>query len=290
MNFNWNHAKAFLKTVETGSLSAAAVDLGMTQPTLGRQVTALEEELGVVLFERVGRGLVLTPNGEQLLDHVRKMAQSADHLSMLASGQNENIAGKIIITATDVMAFHVLPSIIIALRRAEPELSVEVIASNSASDLLRREADIALRAFRPTEPELIGRKLRDDESYLYAANTYLQQLGNPDRPDQFSQANFLGFKDNQRYLETLRGWGFALHDGHFSVICESLIIHWQMVLEGAGVGVMAGAIGDHEPRVRRIVPTLPPFISELWLVTHRELKTNLRVRRVFDFLAHHLST
>lgn len=289
MEFNWNHAKAFLKTAETGSLSAAAVELYMTQPTLGRQVSALEKALGVALFERVGRGLVLTPNGEQLLAHVQQMAASADQLTWSASGQSQHIAGKIIITATDVMAYHVLPPILIELRRAEPELDIEVIAANSVSDLLRREADIALRAFRPTEPELIGRKLKDETSYLYAAHSYLSQLGHPEQVADYSDADFVGFNDNQRYLDVLRGWGFKVQEDNISMVCESLIIHWQLVLAGAGVGVMLGAIGEPEPRVRRIVPSLPPFVSELWLVTHRDMKTNARVRRVFDFLANHLS-
>lgn len=290
MDFNWNRAKAFLKTAETGSLSAAAKALNMTQPTLGRQVTALEEELGVALFERVGRGLVLTPNGRQLLEFVQQMSHSANRLMLSASGQNEHIAGNITITATDVMAYHQLPPILVQLRQEEPELSVQVIASNSASDLLRREADIAVRSFRPTEDELIGRKLRDEQACLYASREYLKRLGNPVTPAGFQEADFLGFTDNQRYLDTLNEWGFDLNESHFSMICESLIIHWQLVLSGAGVGVMVDTIGDADPRVSRVCPDLPPFTSELWLVTHRELNTSRRVRRVFDFLATHLST
>ena len=287
-DFNWNRAKAFLKTAETGSLSAAAKALNMTQPTLGRQVTALEEELGVALFERVGRGLELTPNGRQLLEYVRQMAQSADQLMLSASGQSEHIAGNITITATDVMAFHQLPPLLVQLRREEPELSIQVIASNSASDLLRREADIAVRSFRPTEDELIGVKLRDEQAGLYASREYLKHLGNPVSPTDFQQAEFLGFTDNQRYLDTLNEWGFNLNESHFSMTCESLIIHWQLVLAGAGVGVMVDVIGDADPRVNRVCPDLPPFTSELWLVTHRELNTSRRVRRVFDFLVDQL--
>ena len=158
MKFDWNRARAFLVTAEEGSLSAAARALEMTQPTLGRQVSALEQELGVALFERAGRGLVLTPSGLELVDHVRAMGEAANRVSLTASGQSQTIEGSICITASEIHAAYLLPPIIAKLRRAQPGIKVEIIASNAASDLRRREADIAIRSFRPTQPELIAKK------------------------------------------------------------------------------------------------------------------------------------
>ena len=152
VTFDWNRARAFLVTAEEGSLSAAARALDMTQPTLGRQVTALEQELGVALFERGARGLELTPSGLDLLEHVRAMGEAANSLSLTASGQATAVEGNICITATEVMAAFILPPIIEKLRRLEPGITVELVASNSTSDLKRREADIAIRSFRPTQP------------------------------------------------------------------------------------------------------------------------------------------
>src|SRR5450432_465334 len=149
VKFDWNRAKAFLVTAEEGSLSAAARALGMAQPTLGRQVDALEEELGVVLFERVGRGFVLTPSGVELLDHVRAMGHAASRVSLIAAGQSESIEGTISIAASEVYAAMLLPPIIAKLRQAEPKINIEIVASTKASDLRRREADIAIRNFQP---------------------------------------------------------------------------------------------------------------------------------------------
>jgi DNA-binding transcriptional LysR family regulator len=159
VNFDWNRARAFLVTAEEGSLSAAARALNLTQPTLGRQVAALEQELGVALFEHSGRGLELTPSGIDLVEHVRAMGDAASRLSLSASGQSKSLEGNICMTATEVTAAFALPPIIAKLRRIEPGIEIELIASNSTSDLKRREADIAIRSFRPTQRDLIAKKV-----------------------------------------------------------------------------------------------------------------------------------
>ncbi|WP_292952091.1 LysR family transcriptional regulator, partial [Neptuniibacter sp. UBA847] len=177
IDFDWNRARAFLVTAEEGSLSAAARALGMTQPTLGRQVSALEAELGVALFERGNRGLELTPSGLELLEYVRKMGDAASGFSLSAKGHSDSIEGDICISATEAMAVYQLPAVIRELRCAYPGINVEVIATNSTSDLKRREADIAIRAFQPTQPELIARKLCAVKAHLYACPDYLSSIG-----------------------------------------------------------------------------------------------------------------
>ncbi len=284
INFNWNCARAFLVTAEEGSLSAAARALGISQPTLSRQVAALEEELGVVLFERFGRGLALTPSGLDLMEYVRAMGDAANQFSLSASGQANTLEGRIGISATDVMAKFILPPLISELRRQEPGIIVELIASNKASDLMRREADIAIRAFQPTEPELIVKKLPGSDARLYASPDYLASIGHPTELSDFNQANFLGFKNNQPLISALNDMGFALTEDNFAVICDVHLVHWELVKHGAGIGIMPDSIGDAEPKVVRILPDLAPFHAELWLVSHRELRTSRRVRRVFDFL------
>ena len=146
MKFDWNRARAFLVTAEEGSLSAAARALGMAQPTLGRQVDALEEELGVILFERVGRGFTLTPSGLELLDHVREMGNAANgRVSLTAAGQSQSIEGTVVIAASEVHAAMLLPPILRQIA-GTPTLGfgLEIVASSKTSDLRRREADIAL--------------------------------------------------------------------------------------------------------------------------------------------------
>ncbi len=291
VKFDWNRARAFLVTAEEGSLSAAARALKMTQPTLGRQVTALEKELGVALFERRGRGLELTPSGLDLVEHVRVMGEAASRLSLSASGQSTSLEGTVCITATDVAAVFVLPAIIEKLRRMEPGIEIELIASNSSSDLKRREADIAVRAYRPTQPDLIAKKISDEPARLYATSEYLKRIGNPTSPEEFSNAVFIGGIDWSELLITaLNAVGFNVTKRNFPVVTENHIVHWELVKHGVGIGIMPDRIGDVEPMVRRALPDLEPLMTEIWLATHREVRTNRRIRTVFDFLAAELGS
>ncbi len=188
VKFDWNRARAFLVTAEEGSLSAAARALGMAQPTLGRQVCALESELGVILFERAGRSLTLTQSGLELVEHVRAMGDAATRVSLTASGQSQSIEGRVCVTASEAYSVFILPPVIAKLRRIEPGITIEIIASNDVRDLRRREADIAVRNGRPTDPDLIAKKIKDDTACLYAAEGYLAQCGEIRAPEDMSRA------------------------------------------------------------------------------------------------------
>lgn len=290
VNFDWNRARAFLVTAEEGSLSAAARALGMTQPTLGRQVTGLEKELGVVLFERVGNGLILTPSGLDLVEPARAMGEAACLFSLTASGRSQNIEGSVCVSASEVHAVFLLPPIIAKLRRLEPKINIEIIATNKASDLRRREADIAIRNFRPTQPELIAKKIKDAAARLYATPAYLAQIGMPSCPADLQQADFVSFDSTGMLINGLNELGLNLTKKNFPILTENYITHWELVKQGLGIGIMPDDIGDVEPLVQRALPTLKPIMFPIWLTTHRELNTSQRVRRVFDFLAAELSS
>ena len=289
VNFDWNRARAFLVTAEEGSLSAAARALGMTQPTLGRQVTALERELGVVLFERVGKGLELTPGGLELLEHVRAMGQAATLVSLAASGQTQGVEGNVCISASEVYAAYVLPPIMAKLRKLAPNIQVEIVASNETSDLRRREADIALRNFQPDQPDLIARKLTDVSARLYASLVYLEQLGHPKTPQDLEQADFIGFDTSDRLMNALNGMGLPVSKRNFPLLSASQIAQWQMVKQGLGIGIMPEEIGDGEPLVQQVLPDFPPLVFPIWLTTHRELRNSRRIRIVYDLLAEELT-
>jgi len=285
VKFDWNRARAFLVTAEEGSLSAAARALGLAQPTLGRQVDALEEELGVVLFERVGRGLALTPVGHELLDHVRAMGEAAGRLSITAFGQSEAMEGEVSITASDAYAAMVLPPILARLHEAEPRIRIELIAANDASDLLRREADIALRNFRPREPDLVARKIRDATARFYAAPGYLESHGPFDTPQDLARAAIIDLDSSGMMLDWLNRHGLGLTSANFPFRCASYPAMWAMVKAGLGLGLIDDRIGDADPSVRRAVPGFAPFEFPVWLVAHREIHKSRRLRFVFDFLA-----
>ena len=289
MNFDWNQVRAFLATVEEGSLSAAARALGSTQPTLGRQVTALEEKLGVVLFERVGRSLALTPSGLGLLDHVRAMGEAASRISLAASGQSQIIEGQVRITASDVYSAFVLPRVISRLRDVAPMIEIDVVADNDIKDLQHREADIAVRHVRPEEPELIAQLVNEESARFYAASAYITRRGRPKTIDDLAKHDFVGFGDTDRMLEHLVPLGLNLTRQNFKLSSENGVVAWQFVREGLGVSIMADAVAQDCPDIELLLPEFPPVKFPVWLTTHRELHTSRRIRLVFDVLAETLN-
>ncbi len=289
VKFDWNHARAFLVTAEEGSLAAAARALDIAQPTIGRQVAALEKELGVDLFSRSGRGLELTPNGITLVEQVRAMGDAANRFSLSATGKSEVVEGNICITATELLATFALPPIIQKLRQTEPGIQIELLSTNDESNLNRREADIAIRTSRPSQSELIAKKLCDVTGHLYAATTYLQHLGNPTSIDKLNGADFIDFEKSGRLLSLLNSRGFELGAHNFPVVTRNHNVQWELVKLGVAISGMPEAIGDPEPLVERLViPGFAPIEAELWIVTHQELRTSRRVRTVFDFLVSEL--
>ncbi|MEP2532995.1 LysR family transcriptional regulator [Shimia sp.] len=287
--FDWNHIRAFLATAEEGSLSAAARKLGLTQPTLGRQVAALEEDLGLLLFERVGRTLALTSAGAELLDHVRSMGAAADRVALVAMGQSQSIEGRVAITASDVYSAFLLPPALRELRIRAPRLTVDVVAANDIRDLMRREADIAIRHVRPEQPDLIARMVREATAHFYATPAYLDRAGRPETVSDLIRHDFVSFGDTQRMLDYLEPLGIHLTHDNFRVGSQSGLVAWELVLQGFGIAPMSDDVAANTLGLERVLPDLDPVVFPIWLTTHRELHTSARIRLVFDILADHLS-
>lgn len=287
--FDWNQARAFLVTAEEGSLSAAARALGLTQPTLGRQVAALESSLGVTLFERAGKSLVLTQSGVDLLDHVRAMGEAAGRVSLTASGQSQAIEGQVTITASDIMSAYFLPPVVAQLRNVAPGIELEIVASNTIRDLTRREADIAIRHLRPDQPDLIARRCAQGTARLYAAASYLDRNGRPKSVADLETAEFIGFDRDATLLDHLNAAGLSLRQENFGLYSSNGVVAWQMVRQGLGIAVIPTDLGDRAHGIECVLPDLAPFDFPVWLVTHRELHTSRRIRLVFDLLAQALS-
>ncbi|CUH98858.1 LysR family transcriptional regulator [Leisingera aquaemixtae] len=284
-NPDWNHIRAFLATAETGSLSAAARQLGLTQPTLSRQVAALEAELGVLLFERLGRALALTKAGHELLSHSRKMGEAANGLTLAASGQAQSIEGTVRITASDVMSAHVLPPVLHQLRQRAPKLTIDVVAANDIRDLMRREADIAIRHVRPEQPELIARLVQEATGHFYAAKSYLNRRGRPASFAELGTHDFVGFGDTERMIGYLDPMGIPVTAENFRIGSNSGLVAWELVRQGFGITPMSDEVAAAAPEVERLLPGSDAITFPVWLTTHRELHTSRRIRLVFDLLA-----
>jgi DNA-binding transcriptional LysR family regulator len=283
--FDWNQARAFLATVEEGSLSGAARALGLTQPTLGRQVTALEQTLGVVLFERVGRSLELTPAGRELVEHAQAMRDAANRVSLAASGQSQAIAGKVTITASDIFSTYLLPEVVRRVQVAAPRLEIDIVAANDIRDLQRREADIAVRHVRPAQPDLVARLLYEADAYFYAATSYLQRRGDVGCVEDLAQHDFVGFEDTDRMIAYLADIGIVLKPENFRIVSANGLVVWELVQQGFGITPMAELVGHRTKNVERLLPNMPPIVFPVWLTTHRELHSSRRIRLVFDILA-----
>ncbi|MGY5451590.1 LysR family transcriptional regulator [Agarivorans sp. MS3-6] len=284
--FDWNNTRAFLVTAEEGTLSAAAKALNMTQPTLSRQVAALEAELAVSLFERVGQRLVLTESGLELLEHARAMGNAALQFSLAASGQSQQLEGSVTISVGELDAVFRLPKIIARLRQQEPGIDLEVIVTNQTSDLKRREADIAIRNFRPTQHDLIAKKLGEERIWLYGTKGYLEQLPAFSDISNFSDIQLIGFDRTSAVSKVLNQQGWQLTKQNFQLITSFQLLQLGLCKEGLGLMFFPQDMGDKDPHLQRAFEHLGPAMRlPLWLVCHQELRTSLRVRRVFDIIA-----
>lgn len=287
--FDWTQARAFLATVEAGSLSKAARALGLTQPTLSRQVAGLEAALGVVLFERIGRALVLTETGRDLVDHFRDMGAAAERIALAAAGHGQTLEGRVTISASDVVATYLLVPLLRDLQDIAPGIEVEILASNTISDLQRREADIAIRHLRPVEPELIGRQVAEWRARLYAASDYLARRGRPGSLDDLAAHDILGFAPVERLVATLVAQGLPVSRRNFRHVTDNGLVLAGMAERGLGVAVMPSVLAGRIAGLEPVLPDWPGIPVPLWLVAHREVQTSRRIRIVFDVLAEALA-
>jgi DNA-binding transcriptional LysR family regulator len=286
--FDWNQVRAFLAAAEEGSLSAAARALKQTQPTLSRQVTSLEQSLGVTLFERGHRQLQLTAAGLELLEHVRAMAEAANRVSLAASGQSQAIEGRVCITATEMLATYYLPPMLRKLREQAPGIVVEVVASDQIRDIIRREADIAIRHGQPTQPDLIARRIGRLRGRIYAARRLLDEVGTPRSFADLKDQDFVGIDDTEALIAGLAELGLELRIEQFRVRAASGNCMLQLIREGLGFGFLPMDTGGlFEDLVCVLPERFDPEIP-VWLVSHRELHTSRRIRVVYDLLAEEL--
>lgn len=286
--FDWNRARAFLVAAEEGSFSAAARALGLAQPTLGRQIAALEEELGLTLFERVGHKLSLTRAGFELAEQVRAMNDAATRASLVAAGKSQRVDGLVRVAASEAVSAFLLPPLVAELREKHPGIEVELVVSNQTSDLRRREADIAVRHQRPRGDDLVGRLVAETcRAHLYASPEYLARLRRPrTREALAARGHVLGFDDTDVLRKGLEAAGLPFPAKSFPVRTANHLVQWELAKRGVGMCVMMEEVGDREPGVARALPDLPPIATyPTWITSHRELRTSRLMRVVFDLLA-----
>ena len=218
------------------------------------------------------------------------MREAADRVFLAASGQAQDIEGRVCITASDSMSTFHLPPLLTKLRSIAPGVLVEVYASNEVKDLLRREADIAIRHVRPEQPDLITRLIREPAATLYASSAYLDELGRPNTIDDLSNAAFIGFENPERSVSIYNSFGLSLSTNNIQYITNSGIVLRELITQNLGIGILDDNTAAITTGIEQALPSLETVTFPIWLTTHRELHTTRRIRIVYDFLAEELKT
>ena len=281
---DWNLIKSFVAVAESGSLSAAARKLSASQPTLGRHIGELEQALGVTLFRRGRHGYELTEAGSTLFERGKAVSEQASAFSLLALGSVEAIEGTVRITASEVVAAYVLPEMTMRLGIEEPGIEVEIVASNQVENLLRRDADIAIRMVKPAQNELMARKVCDIALCACAAKSYLDRRGRPLKPADLVDHDLVGFDRGDEIIRGFTQHGIPVTRSSFRFRADNQIVLWEAVRAGNGIGLGQEPLADRDPLIEKVLPDLPLPVLPVWLAMHRDVRTSVRIRRVVDFL------
>lgn len=280
----WDLYRSFLGVVRFGSLSAAARELGLTQPTLGRHIDALEAALGSKLFARSRHGLAPTPVALALVSHAEAMEAAARALQRAASGEADEPGGAVRVTASNVIGIEVLPSILAQFRERHPAIAIELALSDRTQDLSRRDADIAVRMVRPTQKALIAKRLGAVRIGLFAHTRYLARRGTPRNIDELAHHDIIGFDRDTTAMRAL-GMSLAISRDLFALRTDDSAAQINALRAGFGIGVCQVGIAARDQALVPVLPGLVAFRLEMWLVMHQDLKNSRRVRLLFDHLA-----
>jgi DNA-binding transcriptional LysR family regulator len=282
----WELYRSFLAVIREGSLSGAARALGLTQPTVGRHIDQLEAALGVSLFTRSQAGLLASDSASSLVPYAEAMASAADALQRAASGEAEDDRGVVRITASEMIGGEVLPRALAAFREAHPRIIVELMLSNRSEDLLRREADIAVRMVRPSQAALFARKIGTIRLGFHAHPRYLKAHGSPKTMAELLEHPLIGF-DKLPSVRRTDILGFPISRELFAFRCDSDIGQYAALRAGFGIGVCQLGLGRRDKLVH-VLPNALNFGLETWVVMHEDLKSNRRMRLMFNHLAEHM--
>lgn len=285
-----DHIRTFAAVAELGSLSAASKKLKLTQPTIGRHIDLLEEKLQVSLFVRGREGMKLTQRGLELVESAGAVTRASSDFERHAAGLDSSLKGSLRISANEVLGVMILPRLLKEFMNSYPEIEVEIDISNTAANLLRRDADIAIRMFRPKQNDLVARKLTELPLGLYAHRDYLRHNRQLRTIQDLREHRLIGFDRDPSIIDAAAKMGGKLARSNFQFRTDNIIAHVEAIRAGIGIGITHKGFANAWPDVVRVLPDiiLPPL--ELWLACHMDVRYNKRVRLMMDFLAQHLQS
>jgi DNA-binding transcriptional LysR family regulator len=283
-DIGWELYRSFLSVLNEGSLSGAARALGVAQPTVGRHVAALEKSLGLALFTRSQIGLMPTEAALSLRSYAEAMQSTAAALERAAASQGIGVHGTVRVTASDVIGVEVLPPIIASLRDEHPDLVLELVLTDRMQDLLRREADIAVRMARPRQELLVARRVGQIELGLHAHQRYLSRHGTPHTMADLANHSLIGFDQTTAFIRSagkgLSGWRREA----FAMRTDNNLAQLALIRSGAGIGVCQAAIARRDDSIVRLFPRQFSLQMDAWITMHEDLRNSPRCRVAFDAL------
>lgn len=286
---NWDLYRSFLSVLKEGSLSGAARALGLTQPTVGRHIDALEQALGLSLFTRSQAGFIATDAAHALLPYAETLASASSALLRAASGMgpgaDAQISGTVRVTASEVVSVEVLPPLLAKLRDTHPGITIQLAVSNRIENLLRRDADIAVRMQRPEQDVLVARRVGNIELGFHAHRRYLERHGTPQNWEEMAQHALLGIDSENAFTRKLQPLLGDLAASHFALRSDSDLVHLASIRAGLGIGICQVRLAARDPDMVRLVPDLFNIPLETWLAMHENLRSNPACAAVYTALA-----
>lgn len=284
-SIDWTLLHQFLIVFEQGSMSAAVSVSGVSQPTLARQIERLESQLNLTLFERTGRGLSPTKAAQAIYPFVKEMEQASNEALLQLQLASSSYAGTVRISTTRDVAAYCLPKLFSELKSKYPKIHLEIVASEMQSNLLQREADIAIRLVRPTQAGLITRKLGELPFGIYAHSRYLKTNNAIKTPADLLSHTLIGFDNLDFIIKGFAQSGLSITPAQFALRTDDVVCYWEALRSGFGIGFIAAYITKQETEIQRVLPSLALPALSVWLTTHQEMRGNENIRVVYDFLA-----
>jgi DNA-binding transcriptional LysR family regulator len=286
---NWEWYRSFLGVLETGSLSAAGRAMGLTQPTVGRHIDSLEAALGLKLFTRSFDGFAPTDAAHELQPYAAGLAATAAALRRAASGHGEGIHGTVRLTASEVVGVEILPPILASLHANHPGLVIELVLSNRADDLLHRQADIAVRMFRPRQDALVVKRVGGIEVGLHAHERYLAARGVPASMDELSQHAVIGFDQENDFIRRFQAQVPTFSRDRLSFRADSDLAQLSVIRAGFGIGICQSALAARDARLVRVLRNEFSLTMDTWIAMHEDLRGSARCAVTFAALAEGLA-
>jgi DNA-binding transcriptional LysR family regulator len=280
--FDWNDLRYLLAIARAGTLTGAARDLGVEHTTVGRRLAALESALGARLFTRGPDGFALTHAGHEILPLAEEIAARIESIERRVSGQDAKIEGTVRLTTSEALSGYFVKQFA-ALRERHPGLMVEILSGNRAFDLMRGEADLAVRVRETTESELVTRKIGSAGWTLYATPAYVERKGLPSAPEDLGSHDVIGFDSSMGAVPGALWLEEHAKGSHVVMRANSIVAALNAAIFGLGVGVLPCFMADPEPALQRLSPRVLGA-RDVFLVVHPDLARVARVRAVMDFI------